>query len=155
MRLSNCCRVDPRSLLTPLRLDIAIKARFFEHLAAGGDPDAERLYRWHIETRTGGREPGGSKLSTDDYVNACMALLDSMQARGFDDAYPIVLGSNGRLKSGAHRLACALVLGCEVTIRTDRKPGTAQSWGSAWLMSSGISPDDLVRVERDWERLAA
>lgn len=150
-----CSRVDPRSLLTPLRLDIAIKARFFQHLAAGGDPDAERLYRWHIETRTGGREPGGSKLSTDDYVSSCAALLASMRGRGFDPEYPIIIGSNGRLKAGAHRLACALVVGCGVVFQTDRKPSTAQNWGAVWLMNSGISPDDLVRVEKDWERLAA
>ena len=32
----------------PDRLDIAVKYRFFRHLMRRDDPDAARLYRWHI-----------------------------------------------------------------------------------------------------------
>src|SRR5690606_24703258 len=70
---SGASLVKPWKLLTPERLDLAVKYRFFLHLLRGGDQDSERVYRWHIYLRTGGIE--GEKSSVDDYVDACHVLL--------------------------------------------------------------------------------
>jgi hypothetical protein len=145
--------VCPRSLLSPDRLDIAIKWRFFCHLIAGGDPDAERVYRWHIAQRTNGIEKGSWKRSVDDYVAAARELLTSMQANGFDPSCPIPIGTNGRMRNGAHRLACALALGIDVAIERIDKPGTASPWGERWLLVGGIGAADLRRAKSDWESL--
>lgn len=144
---------SPHSLLSPDRLDIAIKWRFFRHLIDGGDPDSERVYRAHIMGRTGGVEPGGDKRSVDGYVDAARALLRSMKARGFDPVHPIPVGSNGRIRNGAHRIACALALGIDVAIERIDKPGTAAPWDEAWLRRGGLTADDIARAKDDLERL--
>jgi hypothetical protein len=142
-------RLPARELLTPARLDIAIKWRYFRHLADGGDPDSERVYRWHIEARTGGNEKGSWKTSADDYVRAAGALLTSMQSYGFLPSDPILIGDDGMQRNGAHRLACALMLGVDVyTQRCDLK--APSDWGRDELVSHGICPADLARVYSDW-----
>jgi hypothetical protein len=138
------------AMLTPARLDIAIKARFFRYLISGRDPDAERLYRWHIKARTGGVEPGGAKQSVDEYVAACRALLASMRRDGFDARHPIRIGSNSALRNGAHRLACALTLGLNVHVRHEDRPGRARAWDAVELRQQGLSETDLAHVKADW-----
>lgn len=141
--------------MTRRRLDIAIKARFFEHLLGGGDPDAERLYRWHIMARTGGVEPRGGKTSVIDYVTGCRTLLASMKAAGFDAGSPVLYGSNLVLRDGAHRIACAVVLNCDVEVHAETKPSRSRPWDADELRRHGIGCADLARIEQDWERLAA
>jgi hypothetical protein len=148
-------RIAARGLMTRNRLDIAIKARFFEHLMGHGDPDAERLYCWHIRMRTGGVEPRGGKHSVGDYVAGCRRLLASMQAAGFDAAHPVLYGSNLVLRDGAHRIACAAALKGEVEVCTEAKPSRSRPWDAGELRRHGIGCVDLARIEQDWERLAA
>lgn len=139
---------DPSEFFTAERLDLIIKQRFFQHLLNGDDPYSEVLYRWHIEKRTGGREPGSWKQSVDDYVTACGALLTSMAERGFDHRHPVMVGTNGRLRDGAHRIACASVLGLRIRVDSHRKPGTAPPWDEQRLKDDGINPDDLAWIKR-------
>lgn len=142
--------MPPRALLSAERLDIAVKWRLF----AIGDADAERVYRWHIEKRTGGVEPGSWKKSIDDYMDAAFALTKAMRVRGFDPATPVVMGSNGRLRAGAHRLSCALALELPaLAVRIDARRGTAAPWGRDWFVRHGISAADLRRIEADLELL--
>jgi hypothetical protein len=145
--------VSPRSLLSPDRLDLAVKWRFFRHLIDGEDPDSERVYRAHIMGRTGGVEPGGSKRRLDDYVDAARLLLSSMKSRGFDPAYPIPVGSNGRIRNGAHRIACALALGVDVAIERLDRLGTAAPWDDVWLRRGGLTATDIARAKSDLMRL--
>lgn len=145
--------VSPKQLLTAERLDIVVKWRCF----VTGGADAERLYRWHIEQRTGGVERGSWKTSVDDYLRAARELAASMQALGFDPATPIILGSNGRLMHGAHRLACSLALGLEavpVHRRADR-PGRAAPWGASWFRRHGMTESEIARLGADLAALAA
>ena len=142
-------RLPARELLNPDRLDIAIKWRFFCHLLRGGDFDSERVYRWHIDARTGGNEKGSWKRRTEDYVMASKALLASMQSYGFLPSHPIPVGADGMQRDGAHRLACALALGLDVYVQAcDLKAPCG--WGRDELLSYGICPTDLKRVEIDW-----
>ena len=146
--------VNASTLLTSERYDIPVKWRFIRHLAEGGDPDSERVYRWHIEKRTGGREPRSWKRSVDDYVAALAVLLAGMRVDGFDANYPVVLGANGRLRDGAHRVACALFLGLPVLAVTDPRDGSA-TWGLDWFRRHDMGPADLQRIEADWQWLKA
>ena len=145
--------VDPGTLLTPRRLDFAIKWRFFRHLMAGGDPDAERVYRWHIERRTRGLEPRSWKVTVNDYVRAAADLLEHVRRRGFDPARPVRLGNNGLLIDGAHRVSLGLAVPCFIHVRREAEPGHSAPWDEAWLKSDGIAPADLARVLQDAERL--
>jgi len=140
-------------LLTPERLDIAVKWRFFRHLLKGNDPDSERIYRWHIEKRTGGREPRSDwKHSIEDYITGSKALLENMLKVGFNPDFPLEYGQNGRLRSGAHRLACSLLLGLDVYYITVAADANA-IWGITWFVHRGIAFEDLQRIKADWERL--
>jgi hypothetical protein len=137
--------------LTPDRLDLVVKWRFF----AVGDADAERVYRQHILGRTGGVERGSWKASVDDYVTAAIELAASMQAHGFDPYHPVVIGSNGRLMEGAHRLACSLALGlASVPVRRrEDKPGRSAPWGADWFRRHGMVEADIRRIQSDLESL--
>lgn len=145
--------VEPAELVTPRRLDLAVKWRFLRHLKQADDRDSERVYRWHIERRTKGREPGSWKQTTDQYVTACGTLLASMMDRGFDSRSPVRVGSNGLLMGGAHRIACSLLLGERVRVLHDERPGKAAPWGRDWFAMHCCPEADLARIERDYERM--
>jgi len=121
-------------------------------LLKGNDPDSERIYRWHIEERTGGREPRGWKRTIDDYITLCQALLENMSKVGFNPAFPLEYGQNGRLRAGAHRLACSLLLGLDV-YRVVVPINGAMTWGEDWFVRHGITSEDLERIKADWEWL--
>ena len=144
--------IAPRELLTPERLDIAVKWRFFRHLHMGNDADSGRIYRWHIEERTGGREARSWKRTIEDYVTACEDLLDSMLEFGFNPEFPLEYRKNGTLRSGAHRLACSLLLNLDVYYIV-MDIGGRTSWGENWFVHHGMALEDLKRIKTDWKCL--
>lgn len=146
--------LPPVALLTTDRLDLIVKLRFFRHLKEGGNPDAERVYRWHIEKRTKGVEPGSWKRSVDDYVRACDDLYASIAGRGFDAAQPVPIGSNGRLRNGAHRIACCLLLGPRVAVHKVDKPG-ASLWGASWFARHGMPYAEIEGLIAECKTLCA
>lgn len=145
--------VDPLDLFDESRLDLVVKHRFFRHLMEGGDPDSERLYRWHIDKRTGGIEPGSWKACLDDYVKGCVDLLASMRARGFDPQHPIRFGDNGALMAGAHRIACAHALRIPVSVKRVDRPGKSARWDRDAFVMQGVAVPDLQRILDDWKTL--
>src|SRR3990167_5255513 len=157
LRESSLSSLLAKSLLTPRRLDLAVKWRFFRCLLGGGDPNAERVYCWHIEERSGTRMKLG--LSTDrwkrcagDYVEAAKELHTSMVRSGFLSAYAIPVDPNGELLGGAHRLACAMALGIEsIPVERNTRMVWAPAWNEAWLVEHGVSEADLTRIKADLE----
>lgn len=145
--------VDPYSLLTPQRMDYVVKHRFFKHLLSGGDPDSERVYRWHIDRRTGGNEPRSPKNTVDDYVAACPILLGSIQKDGFrPDGVVKIAPDNRIVGSGAHRISICLLLKMPILIqRVNRFPRT--SWGRDWFVAAGMSQSDLADLDAGWREL--
>ena len=144
--------IAPRDLLTPERLDIAVKWRFFKHLVKGNDADSERIYRWHIEERTGGNERRSWKCTIEDYITGCKTLLESMLAIRFNPEFPLVYRKNGTLREGAHRLACALLLELDVYyIIVDVEGKTI--WDAYWFMRHGMRSEDLQHVKAIWKQL--
>lgn len=156
----NSLLLPTRELVTPRRLDIAVKWRLFRHLHNGGDPDAERLYRWHLWERSGHRMQAGLatdhwKRGIDDYVRSAIGLAHSMAQRGFDGP-SIPIDPDGELLDGSHRLGCALALGLEsVPVEHKTRKVWAPAWDLAWFLSHGMSGEDLVRLQADYAALAA
>lgn len=145
--------MSPRELLTPLRLDYVVKHRFFRHLISGDDPDAERVYRWHILKRTNGNEPHSEKNSIEDYLVSCQILLDSLMERGFQPRFGLYYRPNLLLRTGgAHRLAASLALGINIRAQAVNCEG-GQTWDYGWFARSGMNRDDLDRLMNDWRRL--
>jgi hypothetical protein len=131
------------------------------HLLLGGDPDAERVYRWHIEKRSGERMAAGLptdrwKRSIDDYLHSAKRLLASILARGFHSAGSIPIDPEGGLLGGAHRMACALALGiAEVPVTRVQRRVWAPAWGEDWFIENGMAAEDLARVRADMACLMA
>ena len=146
--------------MTPRRWDLAVKARFFGHLIRGNDPDAERVYRWHIEARKAAnakvRLGMDGKSGTDQYVADCGRLLISMGAYGFKPEFAVPIDPDGELLGGAHRVACALALDIpEIPVSSQLRRAWAPSWGEAWFLENGMAAEDLERLRADYAALAA
>ena len=133
--------VNPLRFFAHDRLDLVVKYRFFDMLFRGGAaPEAEEMYRRHIIARTGGIEPGNSpKTNISIYLTAARCLLERMAERGFDPSEPIPLDQWGRLRDGAHRVACAAVLGLQVEITHFKVRYPIRQWGIDWFLSNGFS----------------
>lgn len=135
-----------------------MKWRYFRHLLGGGDPDAERIYLWHIATRRAtnrmaGIGMDGAKPNDGAYVPAAKALLASMQANGFDPNEPIPIDASGELLGGAHRVACALALAVAVRVQEHDTTAWAPEWGVTWFAQSGMSIADLARLQQDFDTI--
>jgi hypothetical protein len=140
-------------------MDLAVKFRFFRHLIGGNDPDSERVYRWHIDQRSGHRIREGIatdqwKLSLTDYVVAAKMLLESMRTFGFRPKAMVPVDPDGELLGGAHRVACALALGIkEIPILRETRKVWAPPWDWGWFVEKGMMFDDLERLLSDWEAM--
>lgn len=143
-------------------MDLAVKWRFFRHLLSGGnDPDAERVYRWHIEERSGARMRAGLatdrwKQSSDDYVRSARWLVLSMREDGFIPFFAVPIDPNGEMLDGSHRVACAIA--CEapaVYVERHTRMAWAPPWDLAWFEDRGMRPDDLARMKADWKEMNA
>lgn len=150
--------IKPGALLSPRRLDIAVKWRFFKSLQEN-DTDAERMYRWHIAQRQQSGLVDAEKLrgehTLDFYVDAAIALFRSMEEAGFDLEHPIPVDPDMELLGGAHRLACALVLGEDVYIEPMAQNVWAPAWDLAWFGNAGLGEEDLHRVLSDWKSICS
>lgn len=136
-------------------MDLAVKWRYFRHLHGGNDPDAERVYLWHIEARRQanakqniGMDQG--KFNPDDYLQAAEQLFHSMYENGFDREHAIPVDPDGELLGGAHRLACALVLDEDVWIEHHQNKVWAPSWGAMWFYQNNCPPDDIKVILHDY-----
>lgn len=131
------------------------------HLLHGGDPDAERVYRWHIEERIGDRIAAGLatdnwKRSVEDYVHSAKRLLGSISGGGFHRLGAIPIDPSGELLGGAHRMACALALDIpSVPVTRVQRRVWAPAWGEAWFVDNGMAAEDLARVREDMACLMA
>lgn len=92
------------------------------------------------------------KRTVDDYVKAAHALHASMERDGYVGAHPIPIDPSGELLGGAHRLACALALK-EPFVKIERRPNAvwAPPWHREWFIENGMPPDELKRLDADWD----
>lgn len=95
------------------------------------------------------------KKSAEDYVRASKVLATSMGMHGFDTQYPVPIDPHGELLGGAHRVACALVVGCPVKVQRMQQAAWAPRWDRQWFVTNGMSAADLERLDEDWKALTA
>lgn len=135
---------------------MAVKVRYFKFLRHGGDADAERVYRWHIDARSGSRMRAGFstdrwKLTLEDYTEAARELCASVANYGFRPEGAIPIDPNGELLDGSHRVSCALALGIEsVPVKQEDRTVWAPAWGEQWFIEHGMSDADLKRLRADF-----
>jgi hypothetical protein len=147
------------NLLTPRRMDLAVKWRFFSHLLYGGDQEAERVYRWHIAERSGHRMNVGMatdqwKRSLDDYVEAAQALCASLSAHQFMTCFAVPVDPTGELLDGSHRVACSLALRIpEIPVAVQPRSAWAPAWDVEWFKGHHMPLDDFDRMMSDWETM--
>lgn len=149
--------VDPRDLLHPARLDVAVKA-LYANLILGRPTlhsgiDIELNYLKHILYRTGGKEPGDEarKSSLADFQQQFIELVHSMKTRGFLAEFPIPVSSRtGLILNGAHRLAAALCLGLPQVPVTFHDDVDGLTWNSNWFINQGCSPTEIDEFTRAW-----
>jgi hypothetical protein len=151
-----------RLLVTPRRVDLAVKWRLFRHLLWGNDHDAVRVYRFHIERRQASNAKLNlgmdGKSGTDHYIETAAALCASMALRGFVDVpeWRIPVDPNGELLGGAHRVACALALEIgEVPVVRMPQLVWAPPWGEQCFIDQGMAAEDLERLRQDWTALSS
>jgi hypothetical protein len=152
--------ISTHDLISHRRWDVAIKHRFFAHLRYGGDPDSDRVYRWHIEQRKAANAKINlgmdGKSGTDQYVQDCRNLIKLMWEYGFLPQYAIPIDVDGELLGGAHRLACALALGIDaVPVERHHRRAIAPAWGEQWFIDNGLLESDLERLREDFSQWVA
>jgi len=139
-------------LFTEDRLDYVVKYCYFKSLLTGiGIPERERVYKWHIQHRTGGNEPRSPKNCIGDYIKGCADLLNSLQQYRFNGKYYIKIGPNKLLvSSGAHRISATFALGIPIIV--DFVPRNGKNyWDYNWFVEKGMCQDDLDTLKSDWE----
>lgn len=118
--------VDPVSLLTWERFDLASKLLFIEDIKFNRIVNHE-IYSEQINLLTLGsfKEPGdSSKNSLIKYQNTFRSIYSNMKKNGFNkNLTAIPISEQGSILNGAHRVACAIDLGINVKgIRVNAPP---------------------------------
>jgi len=140
-------------------MDLAVKWRLFNALSGGDDPDAERVYLWHIKLRSGDRMKADVatdkwKTSLDHYLAAAKELHASMISGGFDPRFPIPVDQDGEILDGSHRVACALSLGLpRVAVEFRNERVWAPAWDYVWFLKAGMATKDKIRLLDDWRAM--
>lgn len=151
-------QADPRGLPFHHRLDVLAKWLYARHrlgtLPQWAHLDVVDLYIRHIHLRTGGKEPGeeARKGDINAYLREFDALIDDMAAHGFDTRSPVLFSRSNHLpRNGAHRLATALAVGCDVAWAWDDQPGG--TWGERWFTDHGFQHEEINLLLRAWAEL--
>ena len=136
-------------IIYPNRYDIAVKYKYFSDLHKGvkSISASKGMYQWHINKRTGGKEPKSQKITLADYIDACYALLRSMDSNGYNEFYPIKIDSNYNLHGGAHRLSCAVLLHLPICAEVKVTTKTPRLWDKQWFIDKGLDNISLVKIE--------
>ena len=81
---------------------------------------------------------GHPKNSPEDFIRAFECLFANMQTHGFDKSKGLIpIGDNGEISDGAHRLACAAVLGLDVALTPD---GRHDLYDYKFFRDKGLNP---------------
>jgi hypothetical protein len=151
-------------MVTPRRIDVAVKWRYFRNLMGAeleNAPEAWRLYERHILMRIRHRMEAGLatdvwKKTIEDYHKASRDLLSSMQEHGFDNAHALPVDADGEMMAGSHRLACALALDIPFIpiVRDNTKRAWQPPWDIAWF-AQHFDDRELQTITSDWRALHA
>lgn len=138
-------RLDPVEILEHqydgqkcLRMDIILRL-FAAEQSDGSDPGGAALYAKYRAVRR----------KKDKSPEVFATLKDSMRRNGYDADKPVIVSSNWSIEDGAHRLACAFVLGLP-KIPALILPATPQFYSvpTDWFTMNGFSRDEVTALER-------
>jgi len=158
---TNCFNLPPNRLVTPRRLDLAVKYRLFAHLS-GGDvpPNTLDLYFRHIKERVQHRWAQGLpmdrwKRELRHYGQGAINLHHSMRVMGYDKTRPIDIDMDGEIFGGAHRIACAIALGIKEipVVEHTKQRVTAPAWGADWFRHHGFDDRDVESLVAELEQM--
>lgn len=144
---------DPRTLLSPHRLDLAVKIAFAKSLL--GQPlfqasiDPRLLYDSHISARTAGIEPNAefSKRNIDDYRHFFEIIIHSIRKFGFDEDDPVRVSSKtGLVLNGAHRVAASIALGVKKIPVIYDSNAVGRRWGFDWFATNGFNERETKEI---------
>ena len=111
---------EMRPVLTPNRLDLAIKLFYLSDRIGRGSRFAGELYDVHLRAFSLGtfREPGNlNKTNLADFHRGFDDILSSLATTGFDARKSLVpVATDGSIVNGAHRTACAIHLGKPIRV---------------------------------------
>ncbi len=125
---------DPLSLVHYKRFDLMAKYIHADHRRwAIKSPWARQLYLTHIRVFNNFYEEEPPKDGPDDFINAFDDLLDSVRDDGFlAQRSAVIVGNDGVLINGSHRLAACLLYGRPIACKVRREPATDFSF--AWFL---------------------
>jgi len=113
-----CEEVPAEQLVNRNRLDIMAKVLYLK-LKDTAPEYARKLYleQERVMTRDSFVEAGSRKYGQQAFVDAFEALFEDMKRNGYSEkALPIPVDEDMQAMDGAHRIACALVLGIPVKV---------------------------------------
>ena len=113
--------VEPRTLLTPYRLDVAIRYKYIEAYDKGWDTKffadmyADSIRAFTYGTYTEGDTP--SKNSLQKFFSTFHKLIETVKTSKLDENISLVpVGRDNIILNGAHRTACSLYFNKKVPI---------------------------------------
>lgn len=86
------------------------------------------LYKQHIDTFNKNWEHPGTKTNIEDFTSAFDKLIESFQNNGYNNSFPIQMGKNNVIITGAHRLMISLYYNIEPTIIYKENNGCIYSY---------------------------
>jgi hypothetical protein len=144
---------DPTELLSPARIDVAVKIKYIKSLKDRIPENIyfyRKLYKSTIEYFSDGLfyEPGDShKNNFNDFDNYFMELLESLSGSGFNKTKSIIpLSKNNVPLDGAHRIAIAHILNIKLpTIRLDIED---PSYNINFFKNKGATEKELLEYTK-------
>ncbi|MCR5449554.1 MAG: hypothetical protein K6F23_09160 [Solobacterium sp.] len=136
----SCEEVPADLLVNRNRLDLMAKVLYLK-LRETAPAYAEKLYLEHIRIMTKGSfvEAGSTKTGKAAFIDAFNTLFEGMKHSGYSaDALPVPVDEDMQAMDGAHRIACALMLG--IPVKIIRLPVKAEfdRYSYEWFRERGI-----------------
>lgn len=146
--------VDPRTLLSPARMDVLAAYIYAKHRALKVPGlYAAHLYAAHMLAFNGAREPDSDKRGLGMFFDRFHALLDSVERDGYrDDAPAIPVGAHGVMTDGAHRLAACLVY--DKPVRTEPRTAPEFAYTAEYLLRGGVAQHYVEHMVTEYCGLA-
>lgn len=146
--------VMPEELISRNRLDIMAKILYLK-LKDTAPAYARSLYLEHIRvmTRDSFEEAGSKKSGKQAFLDSFAKLYEDMKASGYsEEALPVPVAEDLQPVDGAHRIACAAVLGIPVNIVVLPVKAEYDSYPYGWFRERGMDEEFLDQMVLEYVR---
>jgi len=140
---------DIIKFISPTRFDLMAKLLYIKSKEKNLNTNYfKELYHKHIITFNNCWEYPGTKTSIEDFYNNFDNLIDDMKKNGYNETHPIIIGNNGVLVNGAHRLMTSFYLQKKAAYIYENKNGTTAYHYNFFLKRKKNSPLDRKYTDR-------